>query len=123
MKKPLNVLLLTAFAPILIIAGVLGFITPPSMALMSGAAPYNLFHIFFGLVGIGLLVTKRLPLARAFNIGFGAVDLYQAVASFAGLFPTAVFAYKRADDVLHIVLGLLLVGVGVLADRKTDAAQ
>ena len=123
MKKPLNVLLLTAFAPILIIAGVLGFITPPSMALMSGAAPYNLFHLFFGLVGIGLLVTKRLPLARAFNIGFGAVDLYQAVASFAGLFPTAVFAYKRADDVLHIVLGLLLVGVGVLADRKTDAAQ
>ena len=123
MKKPLNVLLLTAFAPILIIAGVLGFITPPSMALMSGAAPYNLFHLFFGLVGIGLLITKRLPLARAFNIGFGAVDLYQAVASFAGLFPTAVFAYKRADDVLHIVLGLLLVGVGVLADRKTDAAQ
>ena len=123
MKKPLNVLLLTAFAPILIIAGALGFITPPSMALMSGAAPYNLFHIFFGLVGIGLLITKRLPLARAFNIGFGAVDLYQAVASFAGLFPTALFAYKRADDVLHIVLGLLLVGVGVLADRKTDAAQ
>ncbi len=123
MKKPLNVLLLTAFAPILIIAGVLGFITPPSMALMSGAAPYNLFHLFFGLVGIGLLITKRLPLARAFNIGFGAVDLYQAVASFAGLFPTALFAYKRADDVLHIVLGLLLVGVGVLADRKTDAAQ
>ena len=122
MKKPLNVLLLTAFAPILIVAGVLGFITPPSMALMSGAAPYNLFHIFFGLVGMGLLVSKRLPLARAFNIGFGAVDLYQAVASFAGLFPTALFAYKRADDVLHIVLGLLLVGVGILADRQTDPA-
>ena len=122
MKKPLNVLLLTAFAPILIVAGVLGFITPPSMAMMSGAAPYNLFHIFFGLVGMGLLVTKRLPLARAFHIGFGAVDLYQAVASFAGLFPTALFAYKRADDVLHIVLGLLLVGVGVLADRQTDPA-
>ena len=123
MKKPLNVLLLTAFAPILIVAGVLGFVTPPSMALMSGAAPYNLFHLFFGLVGIGLLLTKRLPLARAFNIGFGAVDLYQAVASFAGLFPTALFAYKLADDVLHIVLGLLLVGVGVFADRKPNAAE
>ena len=46
MKKPLNVLLLTAFAPILIVAGILGFLTPPSLALMSGAAPYNLFHIF-----------------------------------------------------------------------------
>jgi len=122
MKKPLNVLLLTAFAPILIVAGVLGFVTPPSLSLMSGAAPYNVFHIILGLVGLGLLVTKRLPLARAFNVGFGAIDLYQAVASFAGLFPTAIFAYKRADDVLHIVLGLLLVGVGLFADRKQPAA-
>jgi hypothetical protein len=123
MKKPVNILLLTAFAPILIVAGILGFVTPPSLALMSGATPYNLFHLFFGLVGVGLLFTKRLSLAKIFNIGFGAIDLYQAVASFAGLFPTALFAYKRADDVLHIVLGLLLVGVGLLADRNTDAAK
>lgn len=123
MKKPVNILLLTAFAPILIVAGILGFVTPPSLALMSGATPYNLFHLFFGLVGVGLLLTKRLSLAKIFNIGFGAIDLYQAVASFAGLFPTALFAYKRADDVLHIVLGLLLVGVGLLADRNTDAAK
>ncbi|MFO0621488.1 MAG: hypothetical protein U0745_08835 [Polyangia bacterium] len=123
MKKPVNILLLTAFAPILIVAGILGFVTPPSLALMSGATPYNLFHLFFGLVGVGLLFTKRLSLAKIFNIGFGAIDLYQAVASFAGLFPTTLFAYKRADDVLHIVLGLLLVGVGLLADRNTDAAK
>lgn len=123
MKKPVNILLLTAFAPILIVAGILGFVTPQSLALMSGATPYNLFHLFFGLVGVGLLFTKRLSLAKIFNIGFGAIDLYQAVASFAGLFPTTLFAYKRADDVLHIVLGLLLVGVGLLADRNTDAAK
>jgi len=123
MKKPVNILLLTAFAPILIVAGILGFVTPPSLALMSGATPYNLFHLFFGLVGVGLLFTKRLSLAKIFNIGFGAIDLYQAMASFAGLFPTTLFAYKRADDVLHIVLGLLLVGVGLLADRNTDAAK
>lgn len=123
MKKPVNILLLTAFAPILIVAGILGFVTPPSLALMSGATPYNLFHIFFGLVGVGVLATKRVSLAKRFNIGFGAIDLYQAVASFAGLFPTTLFAYKRADDVLHIVLGLLLVGVGLLADRNTDAAK
>ena len=123
MKKPVNILLLTAFAPILIVAGILGFVTPPSLALMSGATPYNLFHIFFGLVGVGVLATKRVSLAKLFNIGFGAIDLYQAVASFAGLFPTTLFAYKRADDVLHIVLGLLLVGVGLLADRNTDAAK
>ncbi len=118
MTKPTNTLVVTVFAPILVITGILGFVTPKDMALMSGAAPYNLFHIFFGLVGIGLALTKRLPLARAFNVGFGAIDLYQAVASFAGLFPTALFAYKRADDVLHVLLGLILVGVGLFADRK-----
>lgn len=123
MKKPLNSLLLTAFAPILIVAGILGFVTPPSLALMSGATPYNLFHIFFGLVGVGVLATKRVSLAKLFNIGFGAIDLYQAIASFAGLFPTTMFAYKRADDVLHIVLGLLLVGIGLFADRTSDAAK
>lgn len=123
MKKPLNSLLLTAFAPILIVAGILGFVTPPSLALMSGATPYNLFHIFFGLVGVGVLATKRVSLAKLFNIGFGAIDLYQAIASFAGLFPTTLFAYKRADDVLHIVLGLLLVGIGLFADRTSDAAK
>jgi hypothetical protein len=123
MTKPINQLLITAFAPILIVTGVLGFVTPPSLSLMSGAAPYNLFHIFFGIVGVGLALTRRLPLARAFHIGFGAIDLYQAVASFAGIFPTALFAYRRADDVLHVLLGLLLVGVGVLADRTAIAEK
>jgi hypothetical protein len=47
-------------------------------------------------------LTKRLPLARGVQRRFfGAIDLYQAVASFAGLFPTALFAYKPADDVLQ----------------------
>ncbi len=118
MNRPINTLVVTAFAPILVATGILGFVTPKEMALMSGAAPYNLFHIFFGIVGMVVAATKRLPPARAFNVGFGAIDLYQAVASFAGLFPTALFAYKRADDVLHVLLGLILVGVGLLADRK-----
>lgn len=121
MGKLTNKLTLTIFAPVLILAGILGFVTPPSMALMSGAAPYNLFHIAFGLVGVGLVLSNRLPLIRGFNIGFGAIDLYQAVASFAGLWPKEIFKYKTADDILHIVLGLALVAIGLLADKKSDA--
>ncbi len=29
----------------------------------------------------------------------------------------AAFQWKTADDVLHVVIGLVLVGVGVMTDR------
>jgi hypothetical protein len=117
----INKTVLSVFAPVLIGAGVLGFLTPPSLALMSGTAPYNIFHLVFGVVGLGCLFSKRAALIRGFNIGFGAIDLYQAVASFAGIFPAALFQYKVADDILHIVIGGLLVAVGALADRSKGA--
>jgi hypothetical protein len=116
-KTSLNMLTLKLFAPVLILTGVLGFLTPPRLALMSGAPAYNLFHLAFGALGVGLFLSRRERLARGFNIGFGALDLYQAVASFAGLYPKELFQWKTADDVLHVVLGLLLVGVGLFADR------
>jgi uncharacterized membrane protein len=123
MKRNINKTVLTVFAPVLILAGILGFVTPPSMALMSGAAPYNIFHLIFGAVGVGCLLSKRQGLIRGFNIGFGAIDLYQALASFVGLFPKAIFQYKTADDILHIVIGALLVGVGLFADKKDEPGQ
>ena len=117
----INTLTLKIFAPVLILVGVLGFVTPPSMALTSGAAPYNVFHLCFGALGLALAFGAGGRYSRYFNIGFGAIDLYQAVASFAGLFPKSLFLWTIADDVLHVVIGLLLVGIGVFADRQRDA--
>lgn len=115
MATPLNLVVLRVFAPVLLLAGALGFIVPESVALTSGATPYNLFHLAFGLVGVAC--ARQLRLARVFNVGFGALDLYQALASLAGWWPKAAFEWKRADDVLHVVIGLGLVTVGLLADR------
>ncbi len=109
-----NAALLKLFGPVLVVTGALGFVLPPSAALMSGAAPYNVFHIAFGLLGSALAFKSSARHAAMFNLGFGAVDLYQAAASFAKLPPAEAFAYKPADDVLHVVLGLALVGVGAL---------
>ena len=88
---------------------------PPNKGLTSGAPAYNIFHILFGLLGVLIAFSQRDPLVRAFNIGFGAIDLYQAAASFLHLFPVKQFKWKRADDVLHIVIGAFLVIVGVFA--------
>jgi hypothetical protein len=109
----MNYYVLAVFAPILIIVGVLGFIIPANKSLTSGAPAYNIFHIVFGVIGLVVFFTGVDGAHRAFNVGFGLIDLYQAAASFLGLFPKNHFKWKRADDVLHIVIGAALVGIGV----------
>ena len=109
----LNFLTLAIFAPILVLVGILGFIIPVNKSLTSGATPYNIFHIVFGVIGAILILNGNEGWIRAFNIGFGLIDLYQAVASYANLFPKQYFKWTRVDDILHIVVGALLVLIGV----------
>lgn len=109
----LNSLTLVIFAPILVLVGILGFVIPPNKSLTSGATPYNLFHIAFGVIGAVIMLSGYEGAIRAFNIGFGLIDLYQAVASFANLFPKQYFKWTRVDDILHVVIGLALVMIGV----------
>ena len=108
---------LAVFGPVLIVAGIAGFLTPPRLALMSGAPAYNIFHIVFGVLGTALVLAKTATGIAAFNLGFGAADLYQALAGIAGWFPARQFRYKPADHVLHVVLGVVLVAVGWMGLR------
>lgn len=109
----LNYYVLLVFAPLLVLVGILGFLIPANKGLTSGAPAYNIFHIVFGIIG-GLHVLKGDAHAIAtFNVIFGVIDLYQAVASFAHIFPEKYFKWTRADDILHIVIGAGLVLVGV----------
>ncbi len=114
-KAKVNFYILIIFAPLLILTGISGFIIPKKNSLTSGAPAYNIFHIVFGLTGL-IIATHHYDYIRVFNIGFGLIDLYQAAASFLHLFPEKHFKWKRADDVLHIVVGAGLVLVGVLAN-------
>lgn len=115
-KRGLNYITLAVFAPILILAGIGGFVMPPGP--MSSAPAYNIFHIIFGSVGLLLVFGRRQFLIRAFNIGFGLIDLYQALASPAGWFPIQYFQWKTADDVLHIIIGGALVAIGLFARER-----
>lgn len=120
-KKSLNYKVLLIFAPILVLIGVSGFVIPADKALTSGAPAYNVFHLLFGAIGLLLLYLKNENVIRLFNIGFGALDAYQAVASFTNLFPVNYFQWTRADDGLHVVIGLALIAIGVYgfaADRS-----
>jgi hypothetical protein len=108
---------LAVFGPVLILTGIAGFLVPPRFALMSGAPAYNVFHIAFGAFGTALVLAKTATGIAAFNLGFGAADVYQAVAGVAGLFPARLFRYKPADHVVHVVLGLALAAVGWMGLR------
>lgn len=111
MDKNLNRVVLAVFAPVLILTGALGFVLPPGP--MSAAPAYNGFHIGFGVLGGLCVLSGRMPAIRAFNLGFGAIDLYQALASAFDLFPGEYFQWKTADDVLHVVIGAALIAVGL----------
>lgn len=111
-SKTLNQKTLMVFAPLLILTGIAGFVIPEQYSLMSGAAPYNLFHIIFGSIGLLITMTNNDVMASSFNVGFGLIDLYQVLASVVGLAPIQYFHWTYADDVLHVLIGFALVIIG-----------
>jgi len=111
----LNFFILAIFAPALVLVGILGFIIPSDKSPTSGAVPYNIFHIAFGVIGAVIVMINHPAAIKAFNLGFGLLDIYQAMASYFGLFPKHLFKWTRVDDILHVVIGAALVVIGAFA--------
>jgi len=89
--ESLSFYVLLIFASLLVLTGIFGFIIPANKSLTSGEPTYNIFHALFGLLGLGIALSRHDACVRGFNIGFGAIDLYQAAASFLHLVsPTAL---------------------------------
>lgn len=122
-NKTLNQKTLMVLAPLLMLTGLAGFVIPPQYNLMSGATPYNLFHIIFGAIGLLLTVTNDELWATSFNFGFGLIDLYQVVASVVGLTPIQYFYWTYVDDVVHVLLGFALVIIGGYGLKRFFAAD
>ena len=118
----LNRITLSIFAPVLILTGIAGSFVPPQFSLTSGAAPYNMFHIVFGLIGLLMLFSGRPQPVCFFNLVFGLIDLYQAVASYLNLPPKQFFLWTRVDDILHVVLGVALFLIGLYGILKQKEA-
>jgi hypothetical protein len=117
-NKTLNQKTLAILGPLLILTGIAGFVIPEQYSLMSGAAPYNLFHIICGALGLLLTMANNDLAASAFNLGFGLIDLYQVLASVVGLTPIQYFHWTFVDDVVHVLLGFTLVLIGGYGLRK-----
>lgn len=121
-NKTLNQTTLMILAPLLLVTGIAGFLIPERYTLMSGAAPYNMFHLIFGAVGLILISAKNDLVASGFNLGFGLIDLYQVLASVVGLTPIEYFHWTFVDDVVHVILGFALVIIGGYGVRQRLSA-
>jgi hypothetical protein len=113
-----NLQTLSMFAPLLLLTGALGFVLPAELSLMSGATPYNVFHLVAGVVGLAVVLRRRVAGAIAFNLVFGGIDLYQALAGLTGWFPAQLFGLRPADHAVHLLIGSFLVAIGYLGKKS-----
>jgi hypothetical protein len=80
---------------------------------------HNLVHLLFGLVGLTL--ARTWSGARTFLIGGGVIYV---VLSLLGVIGGAEWIPSNtADDWLHLVLGVAMIGLGLITTRGTMAER
>ena len=82
---------------------------------------HNLVHLLFGVAGLAM--ARRTETARTYLLVGGAIYLVLWVYGLiVGNDDTANFVpMNTADDWLHLVLGLGMIGLGMLLGRRDDA--
>lgn len=130
------------FGVVLLIVGVLGFIPNPIVgdpgaaedaqdrtdaaedgALFGVNLLHNLVHVASGLVALwaGFLSDRPEHHSRAYNIGFGTI--YAVVTLLGFLAPDFMFdvlAINTADNLLHLAIAVVLLGVGFGVDVQDE---
>lgn len=128
-------LLATVVAATFLVVGVLGFVPGITtdydqlsfaghhseaklLGIFQVSALHNIVHLLFGVVG--LLLARRGTSAVTFLVGGGAVYLvlwvYGLVVDQHG--DANVVPVNSADNWLHLVLGVGMIGLGLLAHRQ-----
>lgn len=122
------------FGIVLLLVGLLGFVSNPLVgdpgaagegALFGTNLLHNLVHVVSGLVAIwaGFLSGSPERHSRAYNLGFGAV--YALVTVLGVLAPELMLdllAINTEDNLLHLAIALVLLGVGLGVEVEEPAA-
>jgi len=134
MRTSPNRLLATVFGGVYILVGLLGFAVTGGLSfvategnLLLGIFAVNPLHnIAHLLIGAALLIAglSNVAAARSVNTVVGAVYLLLGVVGFF-LVGTAlnILALNTADHFLHLASAIVLLGVGLAADKsvRTDS--
>ena len=126
-NRSLNQTLSLAFGAVYAAVGLLGFAVSSDVdfagqdgASLLGFDVNGLHNIVHLLIGVALLAASRAHAsARAANLAIGSVYVLLAVLGpFINDTAADIIGLNGADHVLHLLSGVLLVGVAVAADKN-----
>ena len=130
--RTLNQTLSLAFGAVYALVGVLGFFVSSDVdfagkdgASLLGFDVNGLHNIVHLLIGVALVAASRThAAARSANLVIGGVYVLLAVLGpFINDTAADIIGLNGADNVLHLLSGVLLVGVAVAADKARRTAS
>ena len=102
---------------VLVLVGLLGFVWDPVLGVFDVGPIHNVVHLLTGGILLAAAFANNGLYARQVNITLGVVYLLVALLGFiAAGFLGSIIEYNMADNWLHVLLGVVLVGAG-FADR------
>ena len=134
MSKSPNRLLATVFGAVYLLVGLLGFTATSGVGffatqggLLLGIFEVNAFHnVAHLLIGAALLIAglSSITASRATNTTIGAAYLLLGIV---GLFivnsSLNILAINTADNVLHFASAIVLLGIGLGADKHARSGS
>lgn len=104
---------------VLLVVGILGFFTGPSLLGFGVNALHNVVHLVSGALG---LYAASAGWARTYNQTFGVVYLLVFLLGLiAPGFMASLLNVNAADNILHLILGLVLAYVGFFVREPAHA--
>ena len=128
MEQNYNKLVAWILGVVLVLVGLLGFVmTTPLLGIFDVSLVHNIVHLLTGGILVVGAVIDGGRNARLINMVLGVVYLLVAVVGFAapGLTTTllggttAAPAIDAADNILHVLIGVVLLGVAFAMKETT----
>ncbi|WP_036949026.1 DUF4383 domain-containing protein [Luteimicrobium xylanilyticum] len=124
-----NRALAAVFGAVYLLVGLVGFAITPGVGFAATEGKdlivfevnplHNIVHVAIGLTLV--LASRTVRSARAVNTTIGAVYLLVGVVGLFLIGSSAnIIALNGADNVLHLASAVLLLAVGLAADREYD---
>jgi hypothetical protein len=122
MVRDLQQLLAQVVGAVLTLVGVAGFLTGGTLLIFGINPLHNVVHLVSGVLGLAAGFYAGGLWARSYNQGLGVVYLLVTVLGFvAPALAASLLAINSADNFLHLVLGIVLAGVGFGVSSKAIA--
>ncbi len=101
---------------VLVLVGILGFITGDTLFGFQLNGLHNIVHIVTGLLALWAGFSSGGNYAKTYNILFGLVYLVVALVGFFSVGAIVdLLALNSADNWLHVVIAIVSLGVGFWA--------